>query len=767
MTRPHLLVLLALAAMLTRVHGAAALPAPFARYCFNCHADGKKKGDLVLDGWTNHVAMTADVLVWQRVQKMVAHHEMPPENKPQPTTEERQQMLAWIDAEVFRVDCQKPDPGRVTLRRLNRTEYNNTMRDLLGVDLKPADDFPVDDSGYGFDNIGDALSVSPVLMEKYLGAAQKVLHASLGLHRPAGATTKRYSVDLLEVGYNAKQQGNGWVALNSVEEDDVAIAYEVPASGEYVVRVKAYAHQEGTNAIQLTFMRNQVPLQVDTINTNSEIPQVYQARFPVPAGKQRFRAVVRRDKEGLPEQEANDWKTGKLQKGAVHVQWLEVEGPFNTAPTEMHQRLFAKVPVRGTEPRRAREILTSFAERAYRRPLSEHEVTRLVELAQGTWRDGNSYAEGIEFALQAVLVSPHFLFRGELQPEPDNIQSIHPVNEFALAARLSYFLWSTTPDDILFAQAKAGTLRTNQARQVRRLLSDPKARALVDNFAGQWLQFRNIASVTPDHDRFEAFDAALRKAMQRETELLCETILTEDRSVLEFLTADYTFLNERLARHYGIKDVKGSAFQRVSLQGIPRRGVLTHGSVLTLTSNPTRTSPVKRGKWVLENLLNAPPPPPPPGVPELSEAKEVVLSGTLRQRMEQHRKDPLCSSCHTRMDAIGFGLENFDAIGAWREKDGEFPIDAAGQLSSSATFASAVELVELLGTAKKEEFLRCVTEKMLTYALGRGLEYYDKCAVDKIVAGLSKDARFSNLVLQIVDSVPFQMRRGDGLAERR
>jgi len=363
-----------------------------------------------------------------------------------------------------------------------------------------------------------------------------------------------------------------------------------------------------------------------------------------------------------------------------------------------------------------------------------------------------------------VLVSPHFLFRGELQPEPGNPTRISPIDDFALASRLSYFLWSAMPDDELFRQAERGTLHRNLEAQVKRMLSDPKANALVENFAGQWLQLRNLDLVMPDAKLFPDFDDDLRKAMRKETEMFFGYILREDRNILEFIDANYTFANERLARFYGVRGPSGDEFQRVSLKGSRRGGLLTQASILTITSNPTRTSPVKRGKWVLENILGTPPPPPPPNVPELKEGKESVLSETLRQRMEQHRANPNCASCHARMDPIGFGLENYDAIGAWRAKDGEFPIDASGKLVSGESFKGSAEFKRILLKQKRDEFVHCLTEKMLTYALGRGLEYYDQCAVDQITKCLAKNRyQFSSLVMEVIKSAPFQTRRGEAV----
>ena len=406
--------------------------------------------------------------------------------------------------------------------------------------------------------------------------------------------------------------------------------------------------------------------------------------------------------------------------------------------------------------------MAGFAKRAYRRPATQPELDRLMKLFFLADKNSENFERCIQVTLEAVLVSPHFLFRGEVQPNPDNPNAVHLIDEYALASRLSYFLWSSFPDDELFALADKKALRKNLEPQVRRMLKDAKSRALVENFAGQWLQIRNLKLVTPDYFQYPEFDEDLRDAMEQETEMFFESILREDRSILDFIDADYTFVNQRLARHYGLPDFKGDGFQRVSLKGTPRRGLLTQASVLTLTSNPTRTSPVKRGKWVLENILGTPPPPPPPEVPELSEAKEKILSGTLRQRMEQHRESPICASCHARMDPIGFGLENFNGIGEWRNQDGKFKIEPAGKLVSGESFNGPADLARILVDKKKDDFVRCLSEKMLTYALGRGVEFYDKCATDQISAAVVKNKyRFSSLILEVVSSVPFQKRRGE------
>jgi Protein of unknown function (DUF1592)/Protein of unknown function (DUF1588)/Protein of unknown function (DUF1585)/Protein of unknown function (DUF1587)/Protein of unknown function (DUF1595)/Planctomycete cytochrome C len=588
-----------------------------ARYCIKCHGGAKPKSDFALDIFKDEAAALKDLNVWDRVAQRIRAGEMPPPRRPQPTRQEVELIGRWVDAALGNADClRRKDPGRVTLRRLNRAEYNNTIRDLVGIDFHPADDFPGDDVGYGFDNMGDVLSLSPLLFEKYLAAAEALVSRAL-----ADAAARR--------------------------------------------RI------------------------------------------------------------------------------------------FNCQPADF------KGDASGTaEDKCARKILENFARRAYRRPLHPGELDRLAGFVQMARAGGDNFDSGIRLALEAILTSPHFLFRVEQDRRPNDPTAIHPISEFELASRLSYFLWSTMPDDVLFELAEKRQLRKNLEAQVRRMLHDPRIRALTDNFADQWLQLRNLKGMTPDPVQYPSFDPALRAAMQQETELFFEAILKEDRSILDFIDADFTFVNEGLARHYGIPGIKGDSFRRVQLPAGVRGGLLTQASILTITSNPTRTSPVKRGKWILENILGTPPPPPPPDVPELKETKDAVLTGSLRQRMEQHRANPMCASCHQRMDPLGFAFENFDGVGAWRDKDGNFPIDASGTLPSGQTFQGPRELKAILKN-QRELFCRCLTEKVLTYALGRGMETYDRCTVDHIAEALAgHNYQFSTLIVEVIKSDPFQMRRG-------
>ncbi len=731
---------------------------PFlSEFCYGCHGEERQKADLNLSLYRTEAGVLKDRKTWEKVLHNLRIGEMPPKNKPQPSLEQRDQVTAWIESTIFKVDCDNPDPGRVTIRRLNREEYNNTIRDLLGMDFQPAANFPADDTGYGFDNIGDVLSLSPMLLEKYLAAAEKILDAAIVTEPQTNGPTHRFEAER-----DLKSDAPGgpvgkYLELN--REGEAFRNHPFRHDGEYTVRVRAFGQQAGPEPARMEVRVDGKAVKTFDVKAVENRPQIYEVKVHLKAGSHRIGAAYINNY--VNQDDPDPKKRGDRN---LLVDYLEIAGPPGSQPLpETHTRIFVRKPTPSTRSVAAREIIAQFATRAYRRPLAKEEVDRLLGFFEQTDRQLNHFEKSIQRTLQAVLVSPHFLFRGELQPEPDNPRRIHAINEYALASRLSYFLWSSMPDEDLFAQAQAGTLRRNLETQVRRMLKDSRSRELVQNFAGQWLQLRNLDIASPARRDFPDFDNALRGAMRKETELFFEHVMREDRSVLDFVDADYTFVNERLGKHYAMEGISGNDFQKVSLQGTPRGGVLTHASVLTITSNPTRTSPVKRGLFVLENLLGYHPPPPPPDVPELPEGRRRRIEGTLRERMEQHRADPGCASCHAKMDPLGFGLENFDGVGAWREKEGRFPIDASGELVTGEKFNGPAELRRILAESKREEYLKCLSEKMLTYALGRGLEYYDKCAVDQILKRLSaNEDRFSALILGVVKSTPFQMRRGEG-----
>jgi hypothetical protein len=739
------------------------------KYCIGCHSGAKPKADLNLKAFSDEGAVVRARKLWVRLKDYVESGEMPPEDEEiQPSQEEVEKFLGWVDTTLSKVDCtSQADPGRVTIRRLNRAEYNNTIRDLVGIDYQPADDFPSDDVGFGFDNISDVLTMPPILFEKYLEAAEKIAEQAI-VAGPSGSKgpIKSWEVEDLPDSAGGQKFGDGSRTLSST--GSITTTHVFPRDAEYILRARAFGQQAGAEPAKMAFLIDGKALKTVDVTAVEKEPKLYEHRVKLRGGTRRFGMAFTNDyyNEKDPDPKNRDRN--------LVVDFLEVQGPVSTGDgprPESHRKIIFKTPTKANKPEVAREVVERFATRAYRRPVSPGEVARLVKFVDLAEQNGDSFERGIQLAVQAVLVSPQFLFRVELDsrprqprrgtPQPNQAQGF-PIGEFELASRLSYFLWSSMPDDELAGLAVLGKLREgdNLEKQVRRMLHDPKAKALVENFADQWLQIRNLKTVNPDRGRFPNFDEPLRSAMLKETELFFEAVMKEDRSVLDLLDADFTFVNERLAKHYGIPGVKGDDFHRVKLTDGKRGGVLTQASVLTVTSNPTRTSPVKRGKWILEQILGSPPPPPPGDVPELD--NQAKLTGTLRQRMIQHRENPSCASCHARMDPLGFGFENFDAIGAWRDQDGGQPVDASGELPSGQTFKGPRELKAVL-KAREKEFARCLAEKMLTYALGRGVEYIDTCAVDKIVDGTAKSRfRFSQLVLEIVKSDPFQKRKGRG-----
>ena len=756
------------AAVVSRADFAKEVRPVLSEYCFSCHNDQKHKGDVVLEKFADEPSVLADRATWEKVLKNLRNRQMPPEEKPQPGEDQRTLVANWIEAKLFAVDCNHPDPGRVTIRRLNRVEYNHTIRDLVGVDFHPADEFPADDVGYGFDNIGDVLSTPPVLLEKYLAAAERILDEAIVTPNRA-PRVKHFAA----VGMPGSAKGGAYTSdiRSLASKGDIYVDYPFNVAGEYTVRVRAFQQSAGgkDEVVKMALRLGGKEIKQFDVDAQEKNPKVFETTVKVEAGTRRLAitfvnpySVTNFDQP--PKDQPRAKPQAKIRTRRLLVEYLEVSEPKDAARTlpPSHQRLFVCQPNGSAEKEScAREIIGGFARRAFRRPVTAGELDRLISIFQLTQKQGEGFERGIQITLQAVLVSPHFLFRGEVTPEPNNPRSIHPVSDFALASRLSYFLWSSMPDDELSYLAARGEHRRPGVldAQVQRMLREPKAKALVENFTGQWLQIRNLGKVTPDTNTFAGFTEELRADMETETELFFTAVMREDRSILDFIDGNYTFVNERLAAHYGIPGVRSNDFQKVLFKNKSRGGVLTHASILTITSNPTRTSPVKRGKWVLDNLLGTPPPPPPPDVPDLKDGKE--LTGTLRQKMEQHRANPNCASCHERMDPIGFGLENFNAIGEWRVKDGDFAIDTSGKLPNGMRFNGPSELRKIL-RAQKDLFAHCLTEKMLTYALGRGLEYYDRCAVDQITTALAnRDYKFSVLISEIVKSAPFQMRRGD------
>jgi hypothetical protein len=853
-------------------------------YCADCHSTSTSEDRWAFDGYRRYAELVADRQAWGKAQQLLKNHLMPPRGEPGPAQKQRQQLLDWIDNTVFYVDPERPDPGRTTLRRLNRVEYNNSVRDVLRVELRPAEQFPPDDTGYGFDNIGDVLSVSPLHVEKYLSAARAVASEVVRLGPPPRVGIELTADRLTVFAGTPDRQGNA-VRLR-LGDEQVGTEVHVPLASTYRVAVRTAGgknREPGSSRLELLLDGQPhgdlkpsgsssilVPLpegnhrlalrlgasgqrppadsasvEAESVTTISFLgisgpftplrPQVsdylremgFSRRLGLPilrlsgedldggtgrtsldtgrawfashgyrhapvlipeAGAFRVRFKVGAQQAG-PEPVRFEVRLGDRTLGPFSVtaksqreQWIETEcelpagqldwqvwfvNEFKDAATGaerwfwLHEFTIEGPLDSATEPTREEvlDVLGRAGRRLFRRSLAAEERVKLAQLFDTSSRAEHSPLAALRVGLETLLLSPKFLYHPRPQPLDAGKDGTALIDEFALASRLSYFLWSSAPDDQLLELAERGALRARFTEQVHRLLQDPKSEALTANFAGQWLQLRDLELAAPDPVTFPTFDSQLAADMRRETESLFRHILRENRPVLEFLTADYSFVNKRLADHYGLAVPVAGDFERVSLAATPRCGVWTHASVLTITSHPTRTSPVKRGKWLLEQLLGSTPPPAPRDVPPLPDTRENE-SLSLRARLEQHRGNDACASCHAVMDPLGFALENYDAIGRWRSRDGDSPIEASGQLITGERFGDWSELRELLVREYRAEFLRCVTENLLTYALGRGVTYEDKLFVRSIVErSQSTPGGLQDLVLAVCESVPFQRMR--------
>ncbi|MDA1055269.1 MAG: DUF1592 domain-containing protein [Planctomycetota bacterium] len=747
------------------------------KHCLKCHSGSKPKAELSLAAFRDSASVVKDRKIWNNVRKMIVAGEMPPKDKPQPSVAEAEAFTDLVKSVFDYADKHaKPDPGRVTMRRLNRVEYRNTIQDLIGIQFDPTADFPSDDIGHGFDNIGDVLTLSPILMERYLAAAETIMSQAI-MPTPPAVIKRHLSSIYTEPasGDSAKLAVNGFRPMSTdgkqaIEIGPINTPYKWDPEADYVFRTRVYAQSGTGQPLKVTIMVHGKDLpnpspdsQLDRFLGNVQRPARILKTFDVKADKPENAEILEVQIPAMPNRHRVQIAIEKPAAGGPHsklwVEYLALEGPLDPRPAS-HRRLLAAASGK-PQAEQTREVMSRFLRRAFRRPVVADELTRAIQLVDFALSEGDNWEAAIQFAMQAAICSPKFLFRMELDSQPES-QNVTNLDEFQLAARLSYFLWSTMPDDTLLDLAQRQQLTANLDAQVERMLADPRASSLVQNFAIQWLQVKRIEFISPDGQLFPTFNVKLRQAMLRETELFVESILREDRSVLELIDADYTFLNEPLAKHYGITDktIRGDQFVRVTLPDRRRGGLLTQASVLTVTSNPTRTSPVKRGRWVLEQILGTPPPPPPPNVPELSEEHQDSSVTSLRKRMEVHRRDPACANCHAKMDPIGFALENFDAVGAFRTKDGAFDIDASGEFSDGTKFSGPEELKSIV-LQRKDEFTRCLVEKLLTYALGRGIEYYDRPTVEKIVKSLpDREYKFSALVGQIVKCDAFRQRRG-------
>ncbi|MEE2791609.1 MAG: DUF1592 domain-containing protein [Acidobacteriota bacterium] len=750
------------------------------RYCVTCHNERLRTGDLSLEG-VSFETVGEHPELWEKVLHKLDTRAMPPPGRPRPDEAVYAGFAGWLETELDKAAMANPNPGRPTLHRLNRLEYTNAVRDLLGLEIDGEALLPSDDLAYGFDNNADILTVSPGLLERYMSAARKVSRLAVG--DPAiEADVARYLMSSLQ-----RQDERMSEELPFGSRGGAAIRHHFPLDGEYILRILLRGNRGRTEPQEIDVRLDGRRLALVTAGRwpaelGREVTQVSDplvVRIPVSAGThvvsvsfaQRTAAT-----EGVAPEYLPLWTfaTGRGFVERMALESVQIEGPYapdavgrgagGVADSPSRQRVFVCRPVVDTdEALCADEILVTLARRAFRRAIGEEDLELLRGFYWAGHREGG-FDAGIQRALEMILVDPEFLFRLERDPDGVPPATAYRISDVELASRLSFFLWSSIPDEELLELAISGRLGDPLVleQQVQRMLADTRASVLVSSFATQWLHLRRMRSVTPDVNAFPAFDDGLREALLRETGMFLENQLRENRSVVELLTADYTFVNERLARHYGIENVYGSRFRRVVWDDTRRRGLLGQGSILTVTSLATRTSPVVRGKWILENILGTPPPPPPPDVPELPERVAGGPVSSVRERLEAHRENPVCASCHSRMDPLGFALENFDAVGKWRDTDASHtPIDASGILPDGTMFAGLPELREVL-LGRRVEFVRTVTEKLLTYALGRGVEFHDRPAIRAIVREAAfDDYRWSSVILGVVRSLPFQMRRSE------
>ncbi|MFT5106461.1 MAG: hypothetical protein ACI9UA_002084 [Pseudoalteromonas tetraodonis] len=739
-------------------------------FCFDCHGDGSSKGDFAMDDYGSLSDHFDDLGHWLPLWENIRSQIMPPSDKDQLSIDEKKRLMEWIQHRIFQLDPQHPDPGRVTIRRLNRTEYRNAVYDLLGVEFNTAEFFPPDDTGYGFDNIGDVLSISPLLMEKYIAAAEEVVLKALPKGKGAQVPVQMIAGKVFRD--PDKEINNGrWLPFN--DRATVRTAPTIRWDGQYEVTVEYQIR----GAIEATDQEAKLKVTCATETLGEETlgwdqRDVIELRGVVNLKKGRplFKISMSPSKAPADDQEEQ----------AVTIKRVIIRGPLSGKHREYskgHQMIFVEGEPKGDPKTRqayAGRIMRSFVSRAFRRPIKRGTVDRLVAIVKEIdSQPGKAFEDGIREAIATCLCSPRFLFRIEIQPEPNNPGKIVSLDEYALASRLSFFLWGSVPDDELLSLAFNKKLRKTLPAQVDRMLADPRSERLVQNFVGQWLQTRDVATtplaphvildVEDRRDAAKLFDVRLLDDMGKETEMFFDFILRNDRPVEEIIAARYSFLNERLAKFYGISGVTGEGFVKVDLSKHPERGgVLTQGSYLIISSNPTRTSPVKRGLFVLDNFLGTPAPPPPPNTPELEDAAEQAgPNPTMREMMQIHRENPDCRGCHARMDPIGLGLENFDALGRFRSKENGKPIDAAGELLTGEKFTDVAQLKQILAYGRRDDFYRCLSEKLLTYAIGRGVEYYDAPTIDQLVDRLKKNnGKLRELIMGIIESAPFQQRRG-------
>jgi hypothetical protein len=726
--------------------------------CNDCHSGAEAKAGLSLVHFHTARSVFKERAIWEKVAQRIEIGDMPPSDAEPMSDTDRKLVVDWIRSTLNDIDCGKtPNPGSVTLRRLNRNEYRNTIKDLFGIDYQPAATFPGDDVGYGFDNIGDVLTLPPLLMEKYVRAAEEITARIIQAPEPGPVfeSTRNGAKLSADQGGKAETQRFTFYSNGTITFDEHA-----PWPGKYLLDLEmSGTAAEGRYPKAVISVDGKKVREVTVTTESPEEPKKFSIPLRLRGGKRNFQIAFVNDhyvaaKDGQPAQDTNLF----IYEARILGQHPPEPIQLASLPPWHIDHVKDSVPSATVSVAQASApILRKVASRAFRRPVTDDELTRLTRIVEETVENGEPYESGLQVAISAILISPSFLFKVE---EPVLIgRGEYPlISEFELATRLSYFLWSSTPDRELLTLASKNQLRQPGVlqQQIDRMVRDDRAREFVRHFAGQWLTLRKLDGIAPNPNQFPQWNDEIRELARTETYLFFLNAIRENLNAIRLLDADYSFMNESLARFYGIPGVEGERFRKVSLQGQKRMGLLTHASILAVTSNPTRTSPVKRGKWILDNILGTPPPPAPPGVPELDKAE---LTGTLRQRMEQHRSDPACAACHKLMDPLGLALENYDAIGRWRTKDAGIDIDTKGEFPTGESIRTPGDLIRILRDNKSERFVRTVTEKLMVYAIGRGLEYYDRCAIDKIMASAAaEDFRMQSVIYLIVISDPFQRK---------
>jgi hypothetical protein len=767
---------------------ASPIPGLVNQYCVSCHNQRLKTGGLTLDQ-VDLTQIPAQAETWEKVIRKLRSGTMPPAGVRRPDRATYDATASWLEEQIDQAASTHPFAGRPALHRLNRTEYANAIRDLLDLEINVNELLPPDDSAFGFDNNADMLGVSPALEERYLTAAGKISRVAVGDPAlPASSETWRIRQDL------SQDRHIDGTPLGTV--GGTSVRYTFPLNGRYHFQAKLY--RTNLNIMRGLETPHQVEISLDgrrihlaTIGGNEDLAGLFekptdtgdavdarlQVDIPVTAGPHTIAVAFLSDAQFAQPVRLQPFLRSSVDNfdwsGHPHLQTLSVSGPFDPSgpgDTPSRRRIFVCRPSKPNDAEEcARRIVSALLARAYRQPTAaEADVMRVMTVyrsgSQEKGSEGRGFEAGIQAAVERILASPKFIFRSERDPAGLAPGSTYRLQSVDLASRLSFFLWSSIPDEPLLHLAAQDRLKDPKVldAEARRMLADPRADAIVSNFAGQWLQLRNLANVQPNTDEFPDFDDNLRQAFRRETELLFRSVLSEDRSVLDLLTADFTFVNERLAQHYGIPDVYGTRFRRVAIVDEARKGLLGQGSILALTSHAERTSPVVRGKWILENLMGLSVPPPPPDVPPLKPVQEGEQKRTMREQMSEHRANPVCAACHKTLDPIGFALENFDAVGAWRTQEAGNPIDATGELGDGTKVDGVVALRQAI-LSRQDVFVQTVTEKLLTYALGRGLDYRDMPAVRTIVRESQKNNyRLNSLILGVIESTPFRMNTAQG-----